>query len=248
VTTSGGADLYELFWENSKLNAATIRSFSARLASYAPARSPELRFPGPDIPLERPTDALATLMSRRRSDRAFSGKPVRRGQLGRVFGAFACSSGGSRTFPSAGATYPVEIFCLLNNVEGSLSRRAVYYNHDRHALSVVGEIPPWERYGEFLNIETEGVPQLVFVFVVFPERATRKYGERGGRFALMEVGHVAQNLALRLAKERMVGCASGGLYDDTFRALLGLEEARAHVALGYVCGLPIRRRLGLRRG
>jgi SagB-type dehydrogenase family enzyme len=248
---SGGADLYELFWENSKLNAVTVQAFSARVAAYAgrPAPPRSLRFAPSDIPLERPTDGLATLMGQRRSERVFSSEPVATARLGRVFGAFAGSPGGRRTFPSAGAAYPLEIFCLLNNVEGPLNGRAVYYNHDRHTVSVVGEIPSWDRYADAVNVETRGVPQLLFVFVVVPERTTCKYGERGGRFALIEVGHAAQNLALRVAKEGMVGCAAGGLYDDTFRALLRLERTHAHVALGYVCGLPPseRRRLRCRR-
>jgi SagB-type dehydrogenase family enzyme len=235
-----GADLYELFWENSKLNAATAPTFNARIASHAgfSGGSRPFEFATADLGLERPTDALAELMDRRRSERSFSDKPVSRTQLGRVCAAFMSLPGGSRTFPSAGATYPVEIFCLLNNVEGALGRRAVYYNHDRHALSVVGEIPSWEEYADAVNIETVGVPQLLFVFVLVPGRTTHKYGERGGRFALIEVGHAAQNLALRLEQEGMVGCLAGGLYDDTFTGLLGLGRTEAHVALGYVCGLP----------
>lgn len=244
-----GADLYDLFWENSKLNAVTARPFGARIASHAASgrRPTPIRLPTPDVPLERPADALASLMDRRTSTRAFSSTPVSARQLGCVFGAFASTDHGSRTFPSAGATYPVEIFCLLNNVEGPLNQHAVYYNHDRHSISVVGQIPAWDRYGDTVNIETSGVPQLVFVFVVLPERTTRKYGERGGRFALIEVGHAAQNLALRLVAEGMAGCAAGGLFDDAFLALLGLGGMQAHVALGYVCGLAEPERRGLAR-
>lgn len=242
--TSTSADLYELFWENSKLNPVTARAFGARIASYgaSAAGSRPLRFATPDVPMMRPTDALASLMDRRRSERAFSSTPLSPRQLGRVLGAFAKSSDGSRTFPSAGATYSAEVFCLLNNVKGSLNGHAVYYDCDRHSVSIVGEIPAWEHYADTVNITTVGVPQLVFVFVVLPERTTRKYGERGGRFALLEIGHAAQNLALRLVAERMVGCAAGGLHDDSFRAMLGLRETHAHVALGYVCGLPARER------
>ena len=238
------ATLYELFWENSKLNRVTGHAFAARIAAYDPAARlpPPFRFPTPDVALERPTDLLASLMDQRKSTRAFSAKPMSARQLGRVLGAFAASRRGSRTFPSAGATYPVEIFCLLNNVEGALNRHAIYYNHDRHSASVVCEIPPWEEYAESVNIDVSGVPQLVFVFVVVPERTTGKYGERGGRFTLIEVGHAAQNLALRLVAERMVGCAAGGLHDDVFMTLLGLREVHAHIAFGYVCGLPPRKR------
>jgi nitroreductase len=83
------------------------------------------------------------------------------------------------------------------------------------------------------------------VFVLFPDRATAKYGERGGRFALIEVGHAAQNLALRLVAEGMAGCEAGGLLDEPVKALLRLDGTGAQVALGYACGLPeIARRRG----
>jgi SagB-type dehydrogenase family enzyme len=239
---SGEADLYELFWENSKLSGATLPAFASRMAAYG-VRAPTLRalrYPAAEVPLKSPADGLARLMRRRRSGRAFSSDPVSLRELGRLLGAFASTGPAARTFPSAGATYAVEVFCLLNNVEGDLSGHAVYYNHDRHTLSVVGEIPSWEEYAGLVNLETTGVPQLVFVFVVLAERTTKKYGERGGRFALFEVGHAAQNLALRAAQEGLTGCAAGGLWDDRIKALLRLEDTEAHIALGYVCGRPPR--------
>ncbi len=71
---------------------------------------------------------------------------------------------------------------------------AAHYNADNHSLSVVG--PLGESYADTLSLDGfEGVPQLIVVFVLFPDRMTEKYGERGGRFALIEVGHAAQNLA-----------------------------------------------------
>jgi nitroreductase len=124
-------------------------------------------------------------------------------------------------------------------VEGPLDRTATYYNHDNHSLSVVGPLPGWNELAAGVNLEVAaGVPQVVVVFVVFPERATAKYGERGGRFALIEVGHAAQNLALRLVAEGMVGCEAGGLLDEEIKRLLRLERTGAQIALGYACGLP----------
>jgi nitroreductase len=105
-------------------------------------------------------------------------------------------------------------------------------------LSVVGSLPGWSELAEAVNLEpVVGVPQLVFVFVLFPDRVTSKYSERGGRFALIETGHAVQNLALRLVEEGMVGCEAGGVLDDRIKSLLRLERTTAQVALGYACGL-----------
>lgn len=236
-----GAELYTLFWENSKLNRATIVGFRRQIEEHtrtALPGMPALQYPADDVPLPRPRDRLARRMLERRSVRAFRDEPVTRRQLGSLFSAFASSTSGSRAFASAGATYPLEVYCLVNRARGELDRTVVYYNHDNHSLAVVGRLPEWESYADAVNLEPlSGIPQLVFVFVVFPERVTSKYGERGGRFQLIEVGHAAQNLALRLVQERMVGCEAGGLLDDRVRSLLGLEGTTAQIALGYACGL-----------
>lgn len=236
------AELYDLFWENSKLNPVTFRPFRQRIEEHTTLDAPRaaLQFPGPDIGLRRPRDRLAKLMNRRRSVRAFSDEPLSERRLGRLFAAFGSSHGGSRTFASAGGAYPVEVFCLLNRVQGPLDRTAVYYNHDNHSLSAVARLPGWAELSEAVNLELgAGVPRLVFIFVLFAERMTAKYGERGGRFALIEVGHAAQNLALRLVDEGMVGCEAGGLLDEQLKDLLRLERTTAQIALGYACGLPV---------
>jgi SagB-type dehydrogenase family enzyme len=242
MSTTRTAELYDLFWENSKLNSVTIRQFRKRIDEYIattdPVR-PALQYSAPDIVLKRPRDRLATLMERRRSVRQFSDAPIPAGKLGSLFAAFASSREGSRTFASAGAAYPLEVFCLLNRVAAAaLDRKAVYYNHDNHSLAVVAPLPDWSELAETINLEhASGVPQLVFVFVLLPDRATAKYGERGGRFALIEVGHAAQNLALRLVEADMIGCEAGGLLDEQIKTLLRLERTSAQVALGYACGL-----------
>jgi SagB-type dehydrogenase family enzyme len=103
---------------------------------------------------------------------------------------------------------------------------------------VVAELPPWDAYRDAVDADAfAGIPHVVVVFVLFPERITAKYGERGGRFALIEVGHAAQNLALRLARAGMAGCELGGLLDEHVKALLRLERTSAQIALGYACGL-----------
>lgn len=237
---AGDADLFDLFWEASTLNPRTGPAFFRRIEEHARVAQPvvpALQYPGQDVSLPAPRDALARTMRDRRSERGFSAEPVSLRQLGSLFAAFASSRRGSRTYASAGAAYPVEVFCLVNRCAGDLDRSVVYYNHDNHSLARVRGLPPWEEYANAVNLDlTAGPPQLVFVFVLVPERTTPKYGERGGRFQLVEVGHASQNLALRLVQEGMVGCELGGLYDDRVRSLLGLSGTTARIALGYACG------------
>jgi SagB-type dehydrogenase family enzyme len=179
-------------------------------------------------------------MSTRTSGRRFGDRPLDAHELGSLFSAFAGRPGGSRTFPSAGSTYALEVYALLFNVRGDLRGSIVHYNADNHSLSRVGSAPSWRQCAERVNLELEGEPATLFLFVIVPERTTDKYGERGMRFTLLEAGHAAQNLSLRLAHEKLVGCEAGGLFDRWFKTVLGLTGTSAQIGLGLVCGHPDR--------
>ena len=65
---------------------------------------------------------------------------------------------------------------------------------------------------------------------------TAKYGERGGRFALLEAGAVMQQLSLTATDLGLAGVVVGGLLDDYWLAQLGLTRTGAVVAFGYLVG------------
>ncbi len=235
-------ELYDLFWENSSLSDATVPGFRAAIEEYSGsgAAAAGLRYAARDLPLHRPSDRAFKQLCRRRSERVFADRPLDARRLGGALAAFATTGdGGRRAYGSAGGTQPLEIFCLLRDCEGPASGQVAYYNADNHSLAAVCELPPWSDCAAALNLEPGGsAPQLVVVFVLFAERMTGKYGERGGRFALVEVGEAVQSLALRLVAERLAGYALGGLVDDRVKRLLRLDATSAQIALGYACGVP----------
>ncbi len=234
--------LADLYWKNSELNETTIRSFSRAIEEHAAraALVQTVAYPGPDVLLPLPKDGLFRCMGARRSGRRFSDRPLDGGELGSLFSAFAGRAGGSRTFPSAGSTYALEVYALLFNVRDDLRGSIVHYNADNHSLSRIGPAPSWSECAGRVNLELEGEPAALFLFVIVPERTTDKYGERGMRFTLLEAGHAAQNLSLRLVQEKLVGCEAGGLFDRWFKTVLGLTGSSAQIALGFVCGHPAR--------
>src|SRR5712692_3915777 len=232
--------LADLYWKNSELNKTTIRSFSRGIEEHAArtALARAVEYPGPDVSLPLPRDGLFRCMVARGSGRRFSDRPLDRDELGSLFSAFAGHAGGSRTFPSAGSTYALEVYALLFNVLGDLRGSIVHYCADNHSLSRIGSAPSWGECADRVNLELEGEPAALFLFVIVPERTTDKYGERGMRFTLLEAGHAAQNLSLRLVQEKLVGCEAGGIFDRWFKTVLGLTETSAQIALGFVCGHP----------
>lgn len=232
------SEQFELFWEESTITPATAPAFGSRVLSYEGTWSPRLlTYPGEDMELAVPRDRLMRRMQQRRSERAFSPGHLTKRQLGSLFAAFGRGAEGGRVFPSAGGLYPVEVFCLAMEVEDGLGGKIVCYNPDTHSLSVVGECPSWEECTVSLNHPFESRPQVVFVFVLMLDEMLAKYGPRAGRFGLIEVGHAAHSLALRLTEEKLAGFELGGLLDREVLQLLGLEDRSAKVALGYACGL-----------
>jgi SagB-type dehydrogenase family enzyme len=235
------SELYDLFWVNSSLSDATVPAFRAAIEEYsgAGASAPGLRYGGRDLALNRPSDRAFKQLRRRRSERVFADRTLDARRLGGVLAAFATTGDdGRRAYASAGGTYPLEIFCLLRDCEGPAGGQVAYYNADNHSLAAVCELPPWHDCADALNLDAGGTaPQLVVVFVLFAERMTEKYGERGGRFALIEAGEAAHSLALRLVAEGLAGYALGGLIDERVKRLLRLDGTSAQIALGYACGV-----------
>jgi SagB-type dehydrogenase family enzyme len=242
MTNDDPAPLFRLFWENSSLNRARTPGFAASLEADARRVrwQSQLFYGGADRRLPTPKDKLFRIQSQRASDRRFSGRPLSSRQLGSLFAGFDARPDGRRLLPSGGGKYPVETFALLFSVAGHDTPTAVYYNADNHSLSPVGPCPPFNEIAMELGIlPAPGdacAPAACFLFVVFPTRSTLKYGERGGRFALIEVGHYAQNLGLRLAHEGLAGYELGGVREARMARILGLEAADAMVMLGYAVG------------
>lgn len=98
------------------------------------------------------------------------------------------------------------------------------------------QLPPVDQVEMACSLD-EGIhPQMIVAFVIDQDELVRKYGDRAGRFALIEVGHAAQNMALRLAKSNLAGYEIGGIQDDLVKSMLGLEQTDALIAHGYACG------------
>jgi SagB-type dehydrogenase family enzyme len=83
---------------------------------------------------------------------------------------------------------------------------------------------------------------VAFVISAVLDRSRVKYGDRGYRYALIESGHVGQNMAL-LATELGLGCCSvGGFIDDDVNKLLDIQLQSEYALYMVVIGSPRRMR------
>lgn len=230
---------FENFWEASSYSKINIRDFASAQEQYNSKDKEDsiLEYPAKPTTLPLPKSRVNKIAKKRQSERTFSDQALSEKELGQILSSFYAHNGlEHRAYPSAGASYALEIYCIANHVENH-SGKILYYNPDLHAVSEIGIAPSWSDATDNIYVETVGVPQCILVMVLFGHRLSEKYLERGGRFGLIEVGAAVQQLSLQIAESKnLKGVAAGGLIDDYWLEQLNLSSEEAKVALGYLCG------------
>lgn len=159
--------------------------------------------------------------------------------LGVVLDALSATPDGRRAHPSAGGLNPLRCYPVLLNVRHPLNGRVTRYDPDRHALQAVGPAPRWSELAPLLGAAPdEQCPAIAMVFVLADRPVLAKYGQRGGRFGLVEAGAATQNVALRLSRHRLAGYLLGGAVDADVLALIGLLGQPVRLAAVLACGHP----------
>ena len=122
-------------------------------------------------------------------------------------------TGATRTAPSAGGTYPVDLYLVAGAVE-DLEPGVYRYDHEKHSLELSVE---GDRRSELataaLDQQFIAEAPLNVVMVAHYERTTTTYGERGERYVHMDTGYASQNVYL-LAEELGLGTVAIGAFDD----------------------------------
>jgi nitroreductase len=242
------ANAFENFWAASELTDATQRSYASSLTEYV-ANSID---PGVE-PLDpwstnaairplaaHPLDDLERAFRSRRSTREFGTTPLTTIQLERL--AHSVAGGGQRTFASAGGIYAVQIIFALINVADDLHGKAVrVVSRDSVVgLAPICETPAWQEMAwKFGCLPELSHPGLVAVVCIDLEAMVAKYGERAGRFALIEAGHAAQNLTLRAAADELACYELGGYADNSLLPTLGIVRGGLRTASVLMIGTPL---------
>ncbi len=186
------------------------------------------RIPLELFPPEFPETSLKEVLLRRRSRRRYSKEPLSLKEI-EILASGATGITGRegpyflRTYPSAGALYPIETYLLINNVHEI--PQGIYH------LDVLS----WElvliREGNFGYAFQEaclGQPMLstcgvTFLWSAIFRRTLSKYGSRGLRYIFMDVAHLCENLLLTAEALSLSACPIGAFEDDKVNLLIGLD-------------------------
>lgn len=169
---------------------------------------------------------LNPILQQRRTHREFANQSITLEQAAQLLWAAQgiTSREGYRTAPSAGALYPLELHLLAGQVE-DLPAGSYRYDPARHLLQR-------EKSGDMrqavvaIALQQEWMaeaPAMVVISAV-DARTRKKYGNRGARYVLMEVGHAAQNLLLQAVALDLAGATVGAFEDKRLHELLGLGD------------------------
>lgn len=180
----------------------------------------------PDVILDGEL-SVERAINQRRSIRDYVNNPLNLNEIAQLLWAaqgITDEATGKRAAPSAGATYPLELYLVAGNVDG-LSPGLYQYRPHNHDLTLLKQGDLQDALAEAaLDQESVSDAAAVILFTAIYERTTQRYGERGVRYVHIETGHAAQNVYLQ-AEALGLGTVVVGAFDDqTLRELMGLEE------------------------
>ena len=169
------------------------------------------------------------------------------GQLGRILyltngvtGEVRGSEGTTylRAAPSAGALYAGEVYVVAERV-GGLSSGIYYYGVRDHELVEL-------RLGSFLDEvgqalerpgEIENCAAVILITNVFHRYASR-YANRGYRYALIDTGHIGENLRLAAVSAGFGETAPFRFHDVLLNSLLQVDGREEAVCAVHAVGEP----------
>lgn len=229
----------EDFWEASSLDELTRAEFGNRVLTFEAGERGVPPFTGatPLAPLRRVNDRFQRQLAARESGRRFSTAAMTAKQFERILAAVGRDESGRRLVPSAGGLEAVHTFGLASRVDGPAAGQLFRYDDTSHAIQPFGAVPQPTEVRRLFQLDCDGDPQLVLLFVAERSATMRKYGARGLRFLVQEAGHAAQNVGLRLAHDGLAGYVLGGALDREILALFGLHHVDAILIAAVACGL-----------
>lgn len=175
-----------------------------------------------DISLER-------AIKSRRTCRFFTLRSLTQAQFSQVLWAaygITDNRGFLRAVPSGGALYPMDIYALLGNGGVDDMEEGLYHYEPRaHALTQMlkGDLRGKLARASLSQMWMAGAPVNLVIIAEYG-RITGKYGQRGVRYALMEAGHIAQNIFLQAEALRLKAGIVGAFDDAKVTEILTLPK------------------------
>jgi len=196
----------------------------------------EIKLPKPSL---KGTKSIEELIYNRRSIRNYSKKPLKLKDVSQLLWAAGGITidgitGATKSYPSAGALYPIDFYLVAYNIE-NLSKGVYKYLPEEHKLKIVfsGDLSK-SLYEACYYQECIKDSAAVIVYACDYSKVEIRYGKRGSiRYAHMDIGHSAQNLYLQ-AEALNIGTVAIGAFDDNkVEKVLNIKNVLYLLPIGY---------------
>jgi SagB-type dehydrogenase family enzyme len=163
----------------------------------------------------------------RRSVRSYKNQPLTIAEVGQLLWAAQGVTDklrGFRTAPSAGATFPFEVYLVAGEVTG-LTAGIYQYDYHHHRLLLRREGDFRAKLSESAlgqSSITNGAINIVLTGIY--ERTTQRYGDRGIRYVHIEAGHIAQNVFLQAVALGLGSVPIGAFNDNKVQKSLDIPK------------------------
>ncbi len=188
------------------------------------SNSNKIKLPAPDKKGGMPVELA---INNRRSVRDYSDKPLTIKEVSQLLWSAQGITNKERSLraaPSAGATYPLELYLVADDVTG-LDDGVYHYIPKGHYIKKIkdeqikGELTTAALGQSFIS----DAPIILVISAVY-ERTTYRYGDRGKRYVHMEVGHVAENIYLQAESLHLGTVVVGAFADEKVKKLIGMKD------------------------
>lgn len=196
--------------------------------TYGINKNMKIKLPDPLLEKEK---GLKALLEERFSCRQFKDKILKLEDVATILWVtcgkkYDSLTGATRTTPSAGATYPLELYIVVGeNCVDKLKGGLYHYLIEEHALEFIVEGDRRSRLSSACLGQDfiEQAPISLIITANF-KRTTGRYGARGERYVYMEAGHASQNTYLAVTNLGLGTVEVGAFIDDKVKEVLGIGK------------------------
>lgn len=193
----------------------------------------EIQLPEPKI---RGKISLEESILKRCSVRDFSKQTLSREQISQLLWAaygkkYDAKTGATKTVPSAGAVYPMEIYLVF-------SQGIFHYFSQNHKLVKLKDVDLRSSLSEAaLWQDCVSSAGMNIVITCVYDRICGRYKKKGIKYAYIEAGHIAQNIHLQAVSLGLGSVAVGAFSDEVVQKVLDLPEEHIPlyiISVGYL--------------
>ena len=173
--------------------------------------------------------SVGKAIQQRRTVRSFMNKALTLPQFSQILWAaqgITERGGFKRAAPSGGALYPADVYAVVGDKGVAHLAPGIYrYHPDNHSTEKIAD---GDRRSEVAEASLKqmwmATAAVLFVITAQYSRITVKYGDRGIRYALIEVGHIGQNIFLQCQALGLAAGIVGAFRDDEVARAIHAQE------------------------